>query len=92
MIKKLMIMMLVAAMPAVAVGVERISLNSIDGGAEWQLCPQDDLKGVSGCTVAQPGFEMPASAVPGVVPGYIHSLCECRQRERPQFCRQYISG
>ena len=69
MIKKLMIMMLVAAMPAVAVGVERISLNSIDGGAEWQLCPQDDLKGVSGCTVAQPGFEMPASAVPGVVPG-----------------------
>ncbi len=69
MIKKLMIMMLVAAMPAVVVGVERISLNSIDGGAEWQLCPQDDLKGVSGCTVAQPGFVMPASAVPGVVPG-----------------------
>jgi hypothetical protein len=70
--KKLFVALLLLVMlPMVANGVERISLNTIDDAAKWEICPQEDLPGVSGKEVSQPKFEMPATKVPGVVPGVV---------------------
>lgn len=69
--KKIIIGMIAGV--ACAFGAEaasRISLDSADG-IKWQLCPQDELKGVTGEAVATSGFAMPASAVDGVVPGAV---------------------
>ena len=85
-IRKLIAALMFAALPTVMSGVQRISLNSIDGGANWTLCPKDELPGISGMQVAQPGFKMPASSVPGVVPGGVFTAYVDAGKEKdPNF-------
>lgn len=80
--KKLVVLCIVAAACAFGTrGARTISLNSIDGGARWELCPQDDLAGVAGSAVSKPGFVMPADAVEGVVPGVTFAAYVAAGRE-----------
>ena len=60
--KKLILLAAVAFLAMGSAMVARTSLNSIDGGARWELCPQDDLSGVAGTEISTSGFTMPAGA------------------------------
>ena len=64
------ILLVAMAATMLSAGAARISLDS-ESGAQWQLCPQDDLAGVAGAAVSAPGFSMPGDAVAGVVPGVV---------------------
>lgn len=81
-------LILLAAFAASAMNLmaARTSLNSIDGGAKWELCPKDDLAGTSGTEISMPGFEMPAEAVAGVVPGVVFTAyVEAGREENPDY-------
>lgn len=85
--KKVLVMCIVAAACALGMrGAHTISLNSIDGGAQWALCPQDDLTGISGNVISTPGFDMPSDAVPGVVPGVVFTAyVDAGREEDPDY-------
>jgi len=80
-------LILLAAVGLLAQGAwaGRMSLDSA-AGTKWELCPQDDLAGVPGTSIATAGFEMPADAVAGVVPGCVFtSYVEAGREENPDY-------
>ena len=63
----------------------RISLDSKEG-TQWQLCPQDDLAGVSGQSISTAGFTMPGDAVAAPVPGIVFTAyVEAGREENPEY-------
>ena len=84
--KKLILLCVAGSMLTLSAEAKRQSLDSTDGSASWQLCPQDDLKGVGGTTISTPGFVMPADAVAAVVPGAVFtSYVEAGREEDPDY-------
>lgn len=84
--KKLILLAAVAFLAMGSAMAARTSLNSIDGGARWELCPQDDLSGVAGTEISTSGFTMPAGAVAGVVPGVVFTAyVEAGKEENPEY-------
>ena len=84
--KKLILLAAVAFFAMGSAMAARTSLNSIDGGARWELCPQDDLSGVAGTEISTSGFTMPAGAVAGVVPGVVFTAyVEAGKEENPEY-------
>lgn len=82
---KKLILLAAAAMMTAGAWAGRTSLDT-RAGARWQLCPQDDLKGVAGTAIATAGFEMPADAVAGVVPGVVFTAyVEAGREENPEY-------
>ena len=62
-----------------------ISLNSLDGGAEWELFRQADVLGVSGKRISVPGYHY-SNAVPGIVPGTTFAAYVAAGREEnPEY-------
>ncbi len=61
------------------------SLDSSDG-TRWEICPQDSLAGVTGMSLSDPGFMMPACSVDGVVPGCVFtSYVNAGSEETPEY-------
>jgi hypothetical protein len=61
----------------------RISLNSTS--AEWRLCPQADLKNITGSKVSTVGFKM-KNDIKGLVPGVVFSAYVAAGKEKdPNF-------
>ena len=74
-----------AAASLPGIGAERISLNSIDGSAPWQVARQVDVMGRTGAYLSTPGNVM-EGAVPALVPGTTFaSFVAAGREENPEW-------